>query len=547
MVLVERDAPLLTLSDLLAKTAAGRGTVVLISGEAGVGKSALARAAVTQAGDRLAVRRGACDDLTTAAALGPVLEAVPELAELAARDAEQHVLLRSLHNLFATGPPTLLLLEDLHWADGATLDALRYLGRRIADVPLLVIATYREEGVVGQRELQRLLGELTSAQRIGLAPLTADGVAQLVDAATAATVDAIALHADTGGNPFYVTEVLASGSDEMPATVRDAVLARTAQLSDGAHHALAAVAVLGRAPVAVITAVGGGTEGDVDECFRNGVLGRRRHGVHLSARARSPGGRTARWHRECVPTCTAASLPCSSLRAPTTVASRITPPPAATPRVCCVMPCGPATARHVSALIARLLSSIRPRCSTAPPMSISACSCFRHAPTSATSPTGSTPRSTPDCACSNSPRRPVTMRPRATRCAGCRACRGTSAATPTASAMRQRAVDTLTPLGDSSALAMAISNVAQLRMLGGDNAAAIEAGRHALSIARGVGDRDTEIHALNNIGTATYAIGETVEGAHLLARSFDLALAADAHEHAARAFTNLCSLAVNHP
>ena len=108
----------------------------------------------------------------------------------------------------------------------------------------------------------------------------------------------------------------------------------------------------------------------------------------------------------------------------------------------------------------------------------------------------------------------------------------------------QRAVETLTPLGDSSALAMAISNVAQLRMLAGDNAAAIASGRRALAVARAVGDRDTEIHALNNIGTATSAGGERIEGAHLLARSLDLALTADAHEHAARAYTNLVSQAV---
>ena len=98
---------------------------------------------------------------------------------------------------------------------------------------------------------------------------------------------------------------------------------------------------------------------------------------------------------------------------------------------------------------------------------------------------------------------------------------------------------------------MAISNVAQLRMLAGDNAAAIEAGGRALSIARAVGDRDTEIHALNNIGTATFASGKHIEGSHLLTRSLDLALAADAQSTPpARTRTcrpSRCSTAISRP
>ena len=155
----------------------------------------------------------------------------------------------ALHDLFAAGPPTLLVLEDLHWADGATLDALRYLGRRIADVPVLVVATYRDEA---RRRAARAAAVARRAHLAARASAShrspSTGWPQLVDAATASAVDAVALHADTGGNPFYVTEVLAGGRDDVPATVRDAVLARTARLSDGAQRTLAAVAVLGARP-----------------------------------------------------------------------------------------------------------------------------------------------------------------------------------------------------------------------------------------------------------------------------------------------------------
>ena len=432
-MLVEREAQLQTMSGLFEKTAAGQGFVLLVEGEAGVGKSTLVRAATERARDRLAVRRGGCDDLTTAAALGPLLEAVPELAEVAASGVDQHVLLRRLHGVFASGTPTLLVLEDVHWADGATLDALRYLGRRIADVPLLVIATYRPEAVAGRQPLQRLLGELTSATRLKLEPLTPDGVAQLVAAsATPSALEPTVLHGDTGGNPFYVTEVLAVGRDEVPATVRVAALARTALLPDGAQHALAAMAVLARAPLAVLTAVAGCEDGDVDECVGNGVLvcegdectfrhELARRAVHSTL---APGVR-ADLHRRCLAVLVTAGAD--------DVGSRIMPRRAATPRVCCIMPGGPASARRGSALIARrptvsaALTRGAPDIRTPSPASGPLVRVLPHRPTRRRTQARLQVLELVEAAI---------RRPRATRCDGCRDCRGTSAATPTASATR---------------------------------------------------------------------------------------------------------------
>ena len=101
------------------------------------------------------------------------------------------------------------------------------------------------------------------------------------------------------------------------------------------------------------------------------------------------------------------------------------------------------------------------------------------------------------------------------------------------------AVSTLEPLGPGQELAMAYSNLAQLRMLADDGAAALRWGRKAIGLARELGDRDTETHALNNVGTTLAAGGDLIEGRARLTQSLDLALASDAHEHAARAFTNL--------
>ncbi len=107
------------------------------------------------------------------------------------------------------------------------------------------------------------------------------------------------------------------------------------------------------------------------------------------------------------------------------------------------------------------------------------------------------------------------------------------------------AVTTLESAGPCRELAMAYSNLAQLRMLGADSEEALRWGSQALEMARALEDRETEMHALNNVGAALYVAGDADEGRARLAQSLDLALADDAHEHAARAYTNLGSCAVN--
>ena len=105
----------------------------------------------------------------------------------------------------------------------------------------------------------------------------------------------------------------------------------------------------------------------------------------------------------------------------------------------------------------------------------------------------------------------------------------------------ERAIRTLEGLGETRELAMAYSNLSQLRMLAFDNAEAVAWARRAIDLARRVGDHDTEIHALNNIGSALALTGDFMEGITRLEQSRDLALAVDAHEHVARAYTNLGS------
>ena len=139
----------------------------------------------------------------------------------------------------------MLVVEDVHWADEATIDLLRFLGRRIRDVPVLLLATYRDEGLTATDPLRIALGDLATQRSSGASaspPLSADAVAVL---AGGSGLDPAALYRLTGGNPFYVTEAVQAGMGEVPASARDAVLARAARLGADARAVLDAAALIG--------------------------------------------------------------------------------------------------------------------------------------------------------------------------------------------------------------------------------------------------------------------------------------------------------------
>jgi DNA-binding CsgD family transcriptional regulator/tetratricopeptide (TPR) repeat protein len=245
--LLERDTELEVLEAALRRAADGAGSVVLVAGEAGIGKTSLVRAFVRAHSDHVRVLRGSCDDLLTPRTLGPLRDAVRgragRLAAALAADDRDAVLFALLTELGDAGRPTVLVLEDVHWADDATLDVLRYVGRRIGDLPAVVIATYRDEEV--GPSLQRVLGALGggSVQRLAPARLSRSAVARLAGG-TAAT--SAPLYRLTEGNPFFVSEmVAATGAGEaVPATVVDAVLARVQRVEPATRAALEQLSVV---------------------------------------------------------------------------------------------------------------------------------------------------------------------------------------------------------------------------------------------------------------------------------------------------------------
>src|SRR4029453_15921193 len=249
MRLIERESQLAALHQYADEASRAQGRLVLISGEAGIGKSALLEDFAQQLADARWLWAG-CDGLFTPAALGPLLDIAAQLdGELlrlcqvdAKRDQLYGALLRQLSDAKAL---SVIAVEDVHWADEATLDLLSYLGRRIQHLPVLLLVTYRDDALVSNDPLRLTLGGLASqrtTRRLGLPALSSAGVATL---AHGTRIDGTELHRLTAGNPFFVTEVLQAGNDGLPLSVRDAVLGRTRALSTPAREALDTAALLG--------------------------------------------------------------------------------------------------------------------------------------------------------------------------------------------------------------------------------------------------------------------------------------------------------------
>src|SRR3954451_12213928 len=213
--ILEREDELAALGAAAREAGDGAGSVVLVSGEAGIGKSSLVEGmrAVLPAEGRILV--GYCDDLATPRVLGPLRDLIGSVGTALTRALERGDRGEVLESLGAelgwADHPTVLAIEDVHWADEATLDVLRYLIRRAPNLPLVLVLTYRDDELAGDHPLRQLLGVASRAgrvRRLRLTPLTVTAVRRL---SATASLDADEVFAVTSGNPYFVTEILASG------------------------------------------------------------------------------------------------------------------------------------------------------------------------------------------------------------------------------------------------------------------------------------------------------------------------------------------------
>lgn len=265
------------LDDLLDRLVAARqGGLVLLRGEAGVGKTAVMKWFCEQRCPPARALWGSCEALFAPRALGPFADVAlatgGELEELVDRGGRPHEVLEAFAAAVAKRP-TVVVLEDLHWADEATLDVLRLLGRRIEGVRALVVATYRDDELGPGHPLRVVVGELartSGTTTLDLAPLSLAAVTELAEPYGA---DPEELYRTTGGNPFFVGEVLTAPGTDVPGTVRDAVLARVAGLGDRDRALLEAITVpRPGADLGLLEAIAGDAIQSLGECLDSGVL-----------------------------------------------------------------------------------------------------------------------------------------------------------------------------------------------------------------------------------------------------------------------------------
>jgi DNA-binding CsgD family transcriptional regulator len=544
--LLERDSSLASLDVTLANARAGSGSVVLVGGEAGVGKTSVIRAFTARHESDTRVVWGACEALFTPRPLGPVFDVVQRLPRWAAdpptTDAERASYFSALLEELRS-ESTLCVFEDVHWADEATLDALKYLGRRIDATPSLLVLTFRDDEVDANHPLRTVLGDLPTASttRISLRPLSPDAVAEL---ARRAERSPRGLHEATGGNPFYVTEVLAADGVDIPESVRDAVLARAARLSEGGRRLLDAVAVVpGSIEIWLLERLAGFDFEHLAECLASGMLTPTSVGVgfrHELARlaierALSPDRRRA---LNAAALEALAELP----EAARDLAALAHHADAAGDREA-VMRFAPTAASLASAVGAhREAADQYARALSYHPTADDTRLTLLEGYALETALTGRYGESAEvrreAIALARELDQPLRLGDNLARLPTATVSAGLNEEGEDAS---REAIEVLEQLPPSRELAFAYAAQANLRMLSRDNAEGVRWGHRAHELAVALGDDDVEALSLNAIGTSHLMGGDIAEGRAYLQRSLEVAVKRDLHFRVANAHSMLAS------
>ena len=275
MELLERDGALAALAEARGAARRGAGRVVFVTGEAGIGKTSLVTRFVAGLDAGARVLSGTCDDLSIPRPLGPIRDLVGPISSALAGALSADVAAHQIQSLLVAEvglppQPTVLVLEDVHWADDATLDAITVLGRRIGTLPALLVLTFRTGEVSPSHPLHAAVGAIRAEDSLflELAPLSVGAVAALAGS------DAADVYAATGGHPFYVTELLAfRGDAELPPSVAFAVLGRASRLDDEARRLVELVSVVpNRVATSVLDAVMPGWPTAAEEPERRQLL-----------------------------------------------------------------------------------------------------------------------------------------------------------------------------------------------------------------------------------------------------------------------------------
>ncbi len=228
MRLIERDGFLLSLEERFTQALRGEGHTVFVCGEAGIGKTSLVKTFSRSVDKRCAIFLGSCEALFTPSPLAPVYDI---LFQISKEDPAKSNAIRDRSVLFNTvmyalrnlNQASIVIIDDIHWADEATLDFIKFLARRISQLRCLFLLTYRDNEIHLRHPLRNVLGQLTpgSFTKMELPPLSKEAVYEL---AAAKGLQGENIYSISGGNPFYVNEMLQSYTAVIPDNIRDSIL-----------------------------------------------------------------------------------------------------------------------------------------------------------------------------------------------------------------------------------------------------------------------------------------------------------------------------------
>ncbi|GAB3371871.1 AAA family ATPase [Lysobacter rhizosphaerae] len=547
MELIERGPALQLLQGAFDVAGQGAGRTALVSGEAGIGKTSLVTQLVAELRDSR-VLWGGCEALFSPRPLGPLYDMADALgsklkAMLGLEGRRVELFTSFLANLQESHETTVIVLEDLHWADAATLDLVKFLGRRIQRVRALLVLSYRDDELGERHPLQMVLGDLPAdaVVRVPLLPLSEAGVAEL---ARRARHSADGVYAATGGNPFFVTEALRA--EGMPATVRDAVLARAARQTPAVRALLDLAAIVpARIEADLVDAILAPDRADITAALASGLLtadGRSYAFRHELARfaieQALPAPLAATLHGK--------MLACLEQREPAVATSRLVHHASGAGDSSAVLKyalhAGDEAASHGAHREAASLYA----------------TALAHADALAPAErAGLFERLSYQCYLIDQNDKAIAARAAALpiwRELGDLQHEGLTLRwlsrlhwfgghKQEAEEYASQAVELLQDLPDDEAYAWALSNRSQLYMLSGHTDESVEWGMRAIDLATRTGSHEVLAHALNNVGTARYSAGLS-DGRPMIERSLEISLAHDYEEHVARCYANFVSTAI---
>jgi DNA-binding CsgD family transcriptional regulator len=553
MPLLERDSYLDLLSASLDRVSSEAGWVVLIAGEAGIGKTSLIRQFTTAPNKAARVLWGGCEALFTPHPLAPLHDIARQIggefpAAISSAPSRHAVFNATLDRFSRLPAPTVVIIEDVHWADEATLDLIKFLGRRLRRLGLLLVISYRDDEVNDKHPLSSVIGDLPprSVSRIELPPLSRAAIGLLAAAAGRSLADLPEL---TCGNPFFVTEILATSENKIPSTIRDSVNARTARLSDGARRVAQLVAIVpGKAERWLVegTLAPGGAA--LQECLNAGMialadgsLGFRHELARRAAEDSIP-----LTERQDLNACVLAAL-LGQGEDKVAIARLVHHADCAADSEA-VLRFAPLAAERAAAVGAHREAVLH------------LATALRHGASLADEDRAQLlERLSYECYLTDRVAEAIGAREASLalwQSIGSRSKEGDclrwlsrlswfNGQTAAAESYAMAAVEVLEPLPPGRELAMAYSNRAQLHMLAEEAAPALAWGHKALALATAVGETEIECHALINIGSVRLARQEQA-GRQDLELALEMALAGGFEEHAARAFSNLSSISARH-